>query len=66
MAQAAAAKGFDALILTDADVQQVEYGLPFLRNIFAFSYTQPALLSENALGDYLAEIQRVSKISVEW
>ena len=35
VAQAAAAKGFDALILTDADRLQAEYGLPFLRNIFA-------------------------------
>ena len=66
VAQAAAAKGFDALILTDADRRQAEYGLPFLRNIFVFSYEQPALLSENAMGDYHAEIQRVSKISVEW
>mgnify|MGYP004007308769 CR=1 FL=1 len=61
VAQAAAAMGFDALILTDADVLQVEYGLPFFRNIFAFSSEQPALLSENALGDYLAEIQRVDE-----
>ena len=66
VAQAAAAKGFDALILTDADVLQVEYGLPFLRNIFSFSSEQSALLSENALDDYLTEIQRVSKASVEW
>ena len=66
MSQAAAAKGFDALILTDADVLQVEYGLPFLRNIFSFSSEQSALLSENALDDYLTEIQRVSKASVEW
>jgi len=66
VAQAAAAKGFDALILTDADRLQVEYGLPFLRNIFAFSSEQPASLSENALDDYLTEIQRVSKASVEW
>ena len=66
VAQAAAARGFDTLILTDADVLQVEYGLAFLRNIFPFSSEQPAWLSENALGDYLAEIQRVSKVSVEW
>lgn len=59
LAQAALANGFEALILTDADVLRVDYGLPFFRNIFSFSYEQPALSSADAFGEYLTEIQRV-------
>jgi hypothetical protein len=59
VAQAASDKGSDALIITDADVLRVDYGLPFFRNILASNYEQPALQSESALGDYLAEIQQI-------
>ena len=59
LAQEAVDNGFEILVLTDADVLGVEYGLPFLRNLFAFSHDQPALLASDALGEYLEEIRRV-------
>jgi len=38
VAQAASDKGFDALIITDADVLRVDYVLPFFCNILASNY----------------------------
>jgi hypothetical protein len=59
LARDALARGFEVLILTDADVMRVDYGLPFLRNLLRFSESGPALLADETLEEYLAEIRRV-------
>jgi hypothetical protein len=52
--------GVDVLVLTDDDVLQVSYGLPFLRNLIGYSETRSALLTNDTIDAYLTEIDRLN------
>ncbi len=54
-------KGLGAVIFTEADVRQVSYGLPFLRNLLRFDYEENSLFAEEMVGAYLHEIVSVGK-----
>lgn len=51
--------GVDVLVFTDDDILEIDYGLPFLRQLIGYSETRRALLTEGALDAYLAEIRRI-------
>ena len=61
----AVAHGLDVLVVSDDDLLQVEYGIPFLRRLWPFSEERNSLMGTGSLGTYLEEIRRVDALFPE-
>jgi hypothetical protein len=53
--------GVDVLVITDDDILDITYGLPFLRRLTSYTRTKPALFSSRAMETYLDEIKQVDE-----
>jgi len=60
IARLAVEHGVDVLVVTDDDILEVSYGLPFLRNL-GYTRTEKSPLVEGTLGEYFAEIRRIGE-----
>ncbi len=61
IAKLAVDHGVEVLVIADDDILRVRYGFPFLRDLLAYTRTEPAPFTEGTLSEYFAEIKRVGE-----
>ena len=65
VAHEAVERGLDVIVLTDANLLRIEYGLPFLRNLIGIEREENALADVGSIREYLQEIERVAALYPE-